>query len=200
MQIRAALFRQPNVPVGIEDVEIDGPIGYEVLVRTAATGVCHSDLHMVLGNMRPGPQPVVLGHEGAGIVEAIGPDVTTVKVGDHVVGCLSGFCGTCTQCLTGHPNLCTAHPGFAPRRNGKPKLSLAGEALGSFGDVGSYAESMLLHENGVLKIDEDIPLDSASLIGCGVLTGAGAALRTAHVEAGQTVAVFGCGGVGLSVI
>jgi S-(hydroxymethyl)glutathione dehydrogenase/alcohol dehydrogenase len=200
MQIRAALFRQPNVPVTIEDIDIDEPLGNEVFVRTVATGVCHSDLHMVDGNMRTGPQPVVLGHEGAGIVERIGENVTTVKPGDHVVGCLSDFCGACVQCLSGHPNLCTNHPGLLPRRNGKPRVSINGEGLGQFGGVGSYAESMLLHENGVVKIDDDIPFAAASLIGCGVLTGVGAALRTAHVEAGQTVAVFGCGGVGLSVV
>jgi S-(hydroxymethyl)glutathione dehydrogenase / alcohol dehydrogenase len=198
--MRAAVFRQPNVPVDIEDVDIDEPLDREVLVRTVATGVCHSDLHMVDGNMRPGPQPVVLGHEGAGIVEAVGENVTTVKPGDHVVGCLSEFCGVCEQCLSGHPNLCQHHPGFAPRSNGLPRVSIDGMPLTAFGGVGSYAERMLLHENGVVKIDEEIPLASASLIGCGVLTGVGAALRTAHVEAGQTVAVFGCGGVGLSVV
>jgi len=199
MDIQAAVFRKALEPVTIETVEIDQPIGREVLVRTVATGVCHSDLHMVDGNMRPPPQPVVLGHEGAGIVEAVGPDVTTVQAGDHVVGCLSGFCGSCEQCLSGHPNLCVG--GLVARRaSERPRLTQNGGALGTFAGVGSYAERMLLHENSIVKVDQDLSLDVVALIGCGVLTGVGAALRTARVEAGQTVAVFGCGGVGLSIL
>ena len=199
MQMQAALFRKALEPVTIETVEIDRPSGREVLVRTLATGVCHSDLHMVDGNMRTPPQPVVLGHEGAGVVEAVGEEVTTVQVGDHVVGCLSGFCGSCEQCLSGHPNLCVG--GFVARRSTeKPRISLNGEPLGTFGGVGSYADHMLLHENSLVKVDKDLPLDLVALVGCGVLTGVGAALRTARVEAGQTVAVFGCGGVGLSIV
>ncbi len=198
-QMKAALFRKPDEPLTVESVEIDRPEGREVLVRTVASGVCHSDLVMIEANRTP-PQPVVLGHEGSGIVEAVGEDVTTLKVGDHVVGCVSEFCGVCNQCLTGHPNLCTNHPGNAPRRSANPRVSQGGSAVQALFGVGSYADHMLLHENGVVKIDDDISLESASLIGCGVLTGVGAALRTAHVEPGQTVAVFGCGGVGLSVI
>jgi S-(hydroxymethyl)glutathione dehydrogenase/alcohol dehydrogenase len=144
-------------------------------------------------------RPIVLGHEGAGVVEAVGPDVATVRPGDHVVACLSGFCGSCAQCLAGHPNLCVggavARSAFAP-----PRLSQGGQALWPFAGVGSYAERMLLHENSVVKIDPDLPLDRAALVGCGVLTGVGAALRTSGLEAGQTVAVFGCGGVGLSIV
>jgi S-(hydroxymethyl)glutathione dehydrogenase/alcohol dehydrogenase len=200
MQMKAALFRKANAPVTIEPVEVDAPQGHEVLVRTVATGVCHSDLHMVDGSMRPpGPAPVVLGHEGAGIVEAVGDDVTTVKVGDHVVACLSGFCGTCEQCLSGHPNVCVG--GLVARRTTTtPRVSQNGEALNQFAGIGSYAERMLLHENSVVKIDPDLPLASAALVGCGVLTGVGAVLRTSGMEAGQTVAVFGCGGVGLSAV
>ncbi len=108
MQIEAAVFRKPHAPLTIETVDIDRPTRREVLVRTVATGVCHSDLHVVDGVGRfPLDRPIVLGHEGAGVVEAVGEDVTTVRVGDHVVACLSGFCGTCPQCLSGHPNLCT---------------------------------------------------------------------------------------------
>jgi S-(hydroxymethyl)glutathione dehydrogenase/alcohol dehydrogenase len=186
--------------VTVEPIEIDAPYGNEVLVRTVATGVCHSDLHMVDGHMRPpGPAPVVLGHEGAGIVEAVGDDVTTVRVGDHVVACLSGFCGSCEQCLSGHPNVCVG--GLVARRTTTtPRVAQSGEALGQFAGIGSYAERMLLHENSVVKIDPDLPLESAALVGCGVLTGVGAVLRTSGMEAGQTVAVFGCGGVGLSAV
>ncbi len=200
MQMQAAVFRKPHEPLDIETVEVDKPIGREVLVRTVASGVCHSDLHVIDGLSRfPSDRAMVLGHEGAGVVEAVGPEVTTIKVGDHVVGCLSGFCGSCPQCLSGHPNLCTggivARPAAAT-----PRLSKDGQLLWPFGDVGSYAERMLLHENSVVRIDDDLPLDKAALVGCGVLTGVGAALRTSGLQAGQTVAVFGCGGVGLSIV
>jgi len=165
-----------------------------------ATGVCHSDLHIVDGLGRYAlDRPFVLGHEGAGVVEAIGPEVTTVRPGDHVVACLSGFCGSCAQCLSGHPNLCVG--GVVSRPDaGVSRLSQKGEPFRSFAGIGSYAERMLLHENSLVKIDSELPLDRAALVGCGVLTGVGAALRTSGLEAGQTVAVFGCGGVGLSIV
>jgi S-(hydroxymethyl)glutathione dehydrogenase/alcohol dehydrogenase len=200
METKAAVFRKVHEPLTIESIEIDKPWGREVLVRTAATGVCHSDLHVVDGLGRfPLDRPYVLGHEGAGVVEAVGADVSTVRPGDHVVACLSGFCGQCAQCLDGHPNLCTGgvvtRPDSAP-----PRLSQKGEPVRQFLGVSSYAERMLLHENSVVKIDRDLPLDRAALVGCGVLTGVGAALRTSGLSAGQTVAVFGCGGVGLSIV
>jgi S-(hydroxymethyl)glutathione dehydrogenase/alcohol dehydrogenase len=200
MQIDAAVFRKTHEPLTIESVEIDKPWGREVLVRTAATGVCHSDLHVVDGQGRwPLDRPIVLGHEGAGVVEAVGADVTTLRPGDHVVACLSGFCGSCGQCLSGHPNLCVG--GLVGRPDtAAPRLSQRGEPLRQFIGISSYAERMLLHENSVVKIDADLPLDRAALVGCGVLTGVGAALRTSGLEAGQTVAVFGCGGVGLAII
>ena len=200
MQMQAAVYRRPNEPLTIEGVDVDQPRPREVLVRTVATGVCHSDLHIVEGNSRlPYDNPVVLGHEGAGIVEAVGEDVTTVAVGDHVVGCLSGFCGQCDMCLSGHPNLC--QQGYVVRdRSTEPRLSQDGRPFEQLYSVGSFAEHMLLHENSLVKIDPSYPLDRAALVGCGVLTGVGAAIRTAQVQPGQTVAVFGCGGVGLSVI
>ncbi len=200
METTAAVFRKVHEPLTIEPVEIDKPWGREVLVRTAATGVCHSDLHVVDGQGRwPLDRPIVLGHEGAGVVEAVGAEVTTVRPGDHVVACLSGFCGSCAQCLGGHPNLCTGgivtRPDSAP-----PRLSQGGEPVRQFIGISSYAGRMLLHENSVVRIDPDLPLDRAALVGCGVLTGVGAALRSSGLEAGQTVAVFGCGGVGLSIV
>src|SRR5580658_1007121 len=200
MQIDAAVFRKVHEPLTVETVDIDKPWGREVLVRTIATGVCHSDLHVVDGNGRfPLDRPFVLGHEGAGIVEAVGADVTTMRPGDHVVACLSGFCGTCPQCLSGHPNVCTG--GIVARaEDATPRLSQHGQPVRSFAAIGSFAEKMLLHENSLVRIDPDLPLDRAALVGCGVLTGVGAALRSAGLEPGQTVAVFGCGGVGLSII
>ena len=197
--MQAAIFRRAHEPLTVENISIDKPMGREVLVQTAATGVCHSDLHFVDGDLPGGRRPMVLGHEGAGVVEAVGGEVTTVEPGDHVVACLSGFCGTCPECLRGHPNLCAA--GYVRRRRGEaPRLALDEEPLIQFADVGSFAEQMLLHENSVVKIDPDIPLDRAALVGCGVLTGVGAALRTSGMQAGQTAAVFGCGGVGLSIV
>ncbi|MCZ6889015.1 MAG: Zn-dependent alcohol dehydrogenase [Gammaproteobacteria bacterium] len=197
--MQAAIFREAHQPLTIESVAIDKPKDREVLIRTVATGVCHSDLHFVDGHLPHRGPPMVLGHEGAGVVEAVGKDVTTVAPGDHVVACLSGFCGTCEQCLSGHPNLCSNHI-VSRGRQGTPRLSQNEEPLRQFADVASFAEQMLLHENSIVKIDRDLPLDRAALVGCGVLTGVGAALRTAKLEAGQTVAVFGCGGVGLSIV
>jgi S-(hydroxymethyl)glutathione dehydrogenase/alcohol dehydrogenase len=142
---------------------------------------------------------MVLGHEAAGIVEEVGPDVTYVKPGDHVVGCLSGFCGLCEQCLSGRPNLCQS--GIQTKREGgASRLSQDGRPVGQAFSIGGYAEHLLLHENSIVRIDPEIPLERAALVGCGVLTGVGAALRTSGLQAGQTVAVFGCGGVGLSCI
>jgi S-(hydroxymethyl)glutathione dehydrogenase/alcohol dehydrogenase len=200
MAIKAAIFRQVRAPLSIESIDIDTPRRREVLVRTVATGVCHSDLHVVDGNSRfTVDVPKVLGHEGAGIVEAVGEDVTTVRPGDHVVACLSGFCGHCEQCLSGHPNLCTT--GLVARHPSEPpRLSQHGQPLEQAFTIGSFAERMLLHEHSLVQIDPDLPLDRAALVGCGVLTGVGAALRTSGLQAGQTAAVFGCGGVGLSII
>jgi S-(hydroxymethyl)glutathione dehydrogenase/alcohol dehydrogenase len=198
--MQAAVFRKPHEPVSLEAVDIDTPDRREVLVRTAATGVCHSDLHLIDGNGRfPIGDPYVLGHEGAGVVEAVGADVRYVKPGDHVVACLSGFCGTCAQCLAGHPNLCVGGITLRPASD-TPRLTQGGRPVIQGFGIASYAERMLLHENSLVRIDPEIPLDRAALVGCGVLTGVGAALRTAGVRPGQTVAVFGCGGVGLSII
>jgi S-(hydroxymethyl)glutathione dehydrogenase / alcohol dehydrogenase len=200
MNMNAAVCRKPHQPLTVEVVQVDKPQPREVLVRTAATGVCHSDLHVVDGESRYSlDRPMVLGHEGAGVVDAVGADVTTVKPGDHVVACLSGFCGSCAQCLGGHPNLCVA--GFVTRgTSAPPRLAQPDGSVSQFAGIGSFAEKMLLHENSVVKIDADLPLDRVALIGCGVLTGVGAALRSAGLEGGQTVAVYGCGGVGLSII
>jgi len=200
MQAQAAVFRKIHEPLTIETVDVDKPWGREVLVRTAATGVCHSDLHVVDGLSRyPLDRPFVLGHEGAGVVEAVGAEVTTLRPGDHVVACLSGFCGACPQCLSGHPNVCTGGVVTRPEA-ATPRLSQGDGLVRQFASIGSYAEKMLLHENSLVRIDPEIPLDRAALVGCGVLTGVGAALRTSGLHAGQTVAVFGCGGVGLSIV
>ncbi|MCL7466274.1 Zn-dependent alcohol dehydrogenase [Phaeovulum sp. NW3] len=182
-----------------ENVSINKPGPREVLIRTAYAGVCHSDLHFADGTY-PYPVPFVPGHESAGVVEQVGSEVTHVKPGDHVVTCLSVFCGCCPQCTTGHPNLCEdtsvkLAPGVARR------LTLEdGSLLHQFSNLSSFAEQMLVHENAVVKIDKDLPLDRAALVGCGVLTGFGAVTNAAQVEPGSTVVVIGCGGVGLSAV
>jgi S-(hydroxymethyl)glutathione dehydrogenase/alcohol dehydrogenase len=195
--MKAAVFHGPHKPLTIEDVDVAKPIGREVLVRTVASGVCHSDLHFVDG-LYPFPAPAILGHEAAGVVEAVGPHVTEFKPGEHVIACLSVFCGACEYCLTGRTHLCQSRP---VRPAGEPpKLSWRGAPVNQFANLSAYAEQMLVHENALVRVRDDMPLDRAALIGCGVTTGVGAVLNTARVEGGATVAVFGAGGVGLAVI
>src|SRR6266568_7163604 len=195
--MKAAVFHGPNKPLTIENVDIDKPIGREVLVRVVASGVCHSDLHFVDGYY-PFPTPAILGHEAAGIVEEVGLQVSEFKAGDHVIACLSVFCGHCDYCLTGKTHLCQTRPVRA--KTDPPKLSWKGQPVNQFANLSAYAEKMLVHENALVKIDDTMPLDRAALIGCGVTTGVGAVLNTARIEPGCTVAVFGCGGVGISAI
>ena len=196
--MQAAVFRAVNEAMAVEDVRIDKPGPREVLVRTAAAGVCHSDLHFFNGTY-PGQTPCVLGHESAGVVEQVGDAVTYVQPGDHVITCLSVFCGHCEYCLTGHMSLCQ-EPEVRRSKEDEPRLSQAGGGLAQFANLGSFAEQMLVHEHSVVKIRPDMPLDRAALIGCGVTTGVGAVIHTAGVEPVATVAVIGCGGVGLSCI
>ena len=196
--MKAAVFREVNTPMEIEDVQVSKPGPREVLVRTVAAGVCHSDMHFFNGTY-PGQLPMVLGHESAGIVEQVGSDVHYVKPGDHVITCLSVFCGHCEHCLTGRMSLCE-EPETKRGSDDEPRLSQAGAGVVQFANLGSFAEQMLVHEHSVAKIREDMPLDRAALIGCGVTTGVGAVIHTAKVEPGSTVAVIGCGGVGLSCI
>jgi len=196
--MKAAVFHAPNQPLTIENVEIDNPGPREVLVRTSAAGLCHSDLHFIEGKY-PTPVPIVLGHESAGVVEAVGRDVTYVKPGDRVISCLSVFCGHCEFCLTGHMSICqTPEVKMAP---GKAKrLRWKGQQLNQFANLSSFAEQMLVHEHALVKLDPEIPMEFAALIGCGVITGYGAIVHTAKVEPGSTVAVVGCGGIGLAAI
>ena len=196
--MKAAVFRAVNEPMAIEEVAIDKPGPREVLVRTAAAGVCHSDMHFFNGTY-PGQTPCVLGHESAGVVEEVGSAVRYVRPGDHVITCLSVFCGHCEYCLTGHMSLCQ-EPEVRRGAEDAPRLSKNGDSLTQFANLGSFAEKMLVHEHSVVKIRDDMPLDRAALIGCGVTTGVGAVIHTAAVEPGATVAVIGCGGVGLSCV
>ncbi len=199
MKARAALFREIGGELSIEEIDVDDPAPNEVRVRTVACGVCHSDLHFMQGSIA-GPLPTIPGHEPAGIVEAVGSSVTSVEPGDHVIACTSIFCGSCNECMKGWPHLCSNRRACRRPRGAAPRLSQHGVGIDQFSDLSGFAEVMLLHERAVVKIDKDIPFDRAALVGCGVTTGVGAALNTARVAPGSTVAVFGCGGVGNSVI
>lgn len=196
--MKAAVFREVNKPMDIEEIAVSKPGPREVLIRTAAAGVCHSDMHFFNGTY-PGITPMVLGHESAGIVEQVGSDVHYVKPGDHVITCLSAFCGHCEHCLTGHMSLCQ-EPETKRSAEDEPRISHGGGKVEQFANLGSFAEQMLVHEHALAKINPDMPLDRAALIGCGVTTGVGAVMHTAAVKPGETVAVIGCGGIGLSCI
>jgi len=191
-------MRAIGEPLRVEEIHIDTPGPREVLVRTAAVGVCHSDLHILEGSL-PQPLPTVLGHEPAGVVEAIGSAVRHVAPGDHVIGCLSVFCGTCEYCVAGRPNLCDG-AATTRRPDEPPRLAQDGQPIAQFAHLSAFAERMLVHENALVRIRTDVPLDRVALIGCGVTTGLGAVFNRAHVCAGQTTAVIGCGGIGLSVV
>jgi len=196
--MKAAVLHEIPGKLQVEDIQVDAPGPHEVLIRTAAAGLCHSDLHFLDGKY-PYLTPVVMGHESSGVVEAVGDQVTYVQPGDHVVTCLSVFRGECENCLNGRPSICQSRTGMRPD-GAAPRLSRNGETVYQFANLSSFAEQMLIHEHGLVKIDPEFPLDRAALLGCGVMTGVGAAMRTARVEPGSTVAVIGCGGVGLSAV
>ena len=197
--MKAAVLIEAGKPLQIEQINIANPGPHEVLIRTAACGLCHSDLHFIEGTY-PHPLPAIPGHEAAGIVEAVGSEVRTVKVGDAVVTCLSAFCGHCEYCVTGRMSLCLGgetrrRPGEAPRLT-RPDGSIVNQML----NLSAYAEMMLVHEHACVAIHPDMPLPQASVIGCAVTTGAGTIFNACKVTPGETVAVIGCGGVGLATI
>jgi S-(hydroxymethyl)glutathione dehydrogenase / alcohol dehydrogenase len=196
--LKAAVLQAPQTPLTIEEVSVAAPGPREILIRTRACGVCHSDLHFVDGAY-PTPLPAIPGHEAAGIVEAAGADVTAMKTGDHVVTCFSNFCGRCEYCLTGRLALCI-DASTKRKRSEEPRLSLDGIPVHQLLNVAGFAELLLVHENGAVAIDRDMPFDRAALMGCAVVTGAGAVFNTAGVRPGEDVAVIGCGGIGLAAI
>lgn len=195
---KAAVLREIGRPMAIEQITLDAPRAREVRIRTRAVGVCHSDLHFAEGAV-PYPLPTVLGHEAAGVVVAIGSEVATVSVGDHVVTSLSAFCGHCADCVGGRLVLCATGETKRPDTIA-PRLSSAGSPLSQFVNLSAFAEEMLVHENACVAIRRDMPFDRAALLGCAVTTGVGAAVNTAGIRPGQTVAVLGCGGVGLMAL
>jgi S-(hydroxymethyl)glutathione dehydrogenase / alcohol dehydrogenase len=196
--MKAAVLETCPGDLVIDDIAIRKPGPNEVLIRTSFAGLCHSDLHFMEGKY-PSPVPAVLGHESAGVVEQVGEHVSYVQPGDHVITCISGFCGACRYCLSGRPNLCDRAL-VQPDASLGPRLSRGGAPVFQFADLSSFAEQLLVHEHFVVKIRPDMPLDRAALIGCGVTTGVGAVLNTARVRPGETVAVIGCGGIGLNAV
>jgi S-(hydroxymethyl)glutathione dehydrogenase/alcohol dehydrogenase len=197
--VKAAVLHQANQPLTVENLDVRDPAHGEVLVRTATTGVCHSDLHFVDGSW-PIKYPAVLGHEASGIVEKIGDGVTYVKPGDHVILSFSPFCGRCDRCTTGQPHLCQEPSGRVPAPEAGPRITWDGREVTQMASLGSFGEMMVVPEGGLVRVEDDVPLDQAALVGCGVMTGVGAVINTAKVPEGSTVAVVGCGGVGLNVI
>ena len=196
--MKAAVLHAPKTELVLEEVTVATPGPREVLIRTRACGACHSDLHFVDGAY-PTPLPAIPGHEAAGIVEAVGSDVTAMKPDDHVVTCFSNFCGRCEYCLTGRLSLCV--DASTKRKPGElPRLALGGAPVHQLLNVAGYAELLLVHENGAVAIDREMPFDRAALMGCAVVTGAGAIFNSAGVRPGEDVAVIGCGGIGLAAI
>ena len=198
---KAVLCRELNKPVVVEEISVDGPKRGEALVKLAACGVCHSDLSATNGTIAL-PPPLVLGHEAAGEVVEVGEGVSALAVGDHVVSSFIYMCGRCRFCVSGRPVLCTEqHKALTTPLEGTPRVhDAAGKPLGIFSGCGVMAEYATLSQENLVKIDPKIPLDRAALVGCAVTTGVGAVFNTARVEPGSTVAVFGCGGVGLNAI
>ncbi|KQR84120.1 Zn-dependent alcohol dehydrogenase [Sphingomonas sp. Leaf343] len=196
--MKAAVLFDAKTPLVIEEVTVSKPLAHEVLIRTHAVGVCRSDLHFVDG-LYPHRFPTIPGHEAAGVVEAVGDEVRSVKVGDHVVTCLSAFCGQCEFCVTGRLSLCIDASVKRPR-GATARLMLGDRPIAQMLNLSAFAEQMLVHEHACVAIDRDMPLDRAALLGCAVTTGAGAVFNCADVTPGETVCVVGCGGIGLAAV
>jgi S-(hydroxymethyl)glutathione dehydrogenase/alcohol dehydrogenase len=197
--MKAAIMFEPHKPLEIHDIKVRDPLAHEVVVRTAAAGLCHSDLHFMEG-LYPTPMPIILGHESAGVVEAVGSEVEYVQPGDHVITCLSVFCGTCKNCTSGRTQLCLNTAVKQPPGQADRFVWDRPEKINQFANLSSYAEQMLVHENALVKVRKDMPLDRGALIGCGVITGFGAAVNTAKVRFNDSVAIIGCGGVGMAAL
>jgi S-(hydroxymethyl)glutathione dehydrogenase/alcohol dehydrogenase len=203
MKTRAAVAWEADKPLSIEEIDLEGPKAGEVLVRIVATGVCHTDAFTLSGADPEGMFPVILGHEGGGIVQEVGTGVTSVKAGDHVIPLYTPECGTCEFCLSGKTNLCqrirvTQGKGLMP--DGTSRFSFKGKPVLHYMGTSTFSEYTVLPEISVAKINPKAPLDKVCLLGCGITTGIGAVLNTAKVTPGSTVAVFGLGGIGLSVV
>ncbi len=202
MRFRAAVLHGIDRPLSVEEVELPAPGPRDVLIRNHASGLCHTDLEVIQGALAY-PLPIVLGHEGAGVVEAVGSEVRSLQPGDHVVASWNPHCGACFYCEHDQPVLCEPFRRFQPAGrmlDGGIRLALDGAPLHHFGVVSSHAEYSMVPESGAVAIPKAMPLDRACLIGCGVMTGVGAVVRLAEVRPGMSMAVIGCGAVGLNAI
>ncbi|MGE2722064.1 NDMA-dependent alcohol dehydrogenase [Mycolicibacterium celeriflavum] len=202
MKTNAAVLWGLNEPWSIEEIDLDGPKEGEVLVSFEATGLCHSDHHVVTGDFAGVPLPIIGGHEGAGVVVELGPGVRDLEVGDHVVSSFLPACGRCRWCASGHQNLCDlgALILVGLQADGTYRRKVKGKDVGILSGVGSFSQYGTLSEASVVKIDDDFPLARACLLGCGVMTGWGSAVNTADVSPGDTVVIIGCGGIGSGAI
>ncbi len=200
--MKAAVLHHPNTPLEVQDVDLEKPHAGEVLVQNIASGVCHSDWHVVTGDTKH-PLPVVLGHEGAGIVQEVGEGVTSLEVGDHVVLNWAPNCGTCYYCLHDQPQLCQTlvTPLWeGTLLDGTSRLSREGHTIYHLSGLATFAEQSVVPERTCIPIRKDVPFQAASLVGCAVTTGVGAVTNTVQVRPGESVTVFGCGGVGLNIL
>ncbi|TWP32573.1 Zn-dependent alcohol dehydrogenase [Leekyejoonella antrihumi] len=196
--MKAAVLRERGA-LAIEEVAVGSPEPDEVVVQVAASGLCHTDLHFLDGHLAT-PMPTVLGHETAGVVLEVGAAVHDLRPGDHVIGCLSAFCGHCEYCLSGQLSICEG-AGQLARQGLDPRLSDATSTpINQFMHLSAFAEQIVVHRNALAKVSSQLPLDQAAVIGCALITGFGAVTRTAQTRPGESVAVIGCGAVGLSII
>ncbi|HEV2583239.1 MAG TPA: Zn-dependent alcohol dehydrogenase [Ktedonobacteraceae bacterium] len=202
MKTRTAVLYAPGEPIRVEEIELDPPKEHEVQVRMVAAGICHSDYHIISGEL-PSYLPFALGHEGAGIVEEVGSLVTSVKPGDHVVLTFIPSCGTCRYCTSGHANLCNLGASIlaGPQLDGTFRMHAAdGTGVGQMCVISTFSERSVVPEASVVKIEDYYPLNRAVLVGCGVATGVGAVIHRAKIEPGSTVMVIGCGGIGMNAV
>ena len=201
MKTTAAVVYEPGKPIEIEELDLDGPEEGEVLIRYTHAGLCHSDVHIAHGDLEA-RLPMVLGHEGAGVIEEVGPGVTRVKPGDHVVCSFIPNCGSCRYCASGQQSICdmgaTILEGYLPGER-FPLTGPRGQ-YGAMCMLGTFSQYGVIHQNSAVKVDDDLPLDKAVLVGCGVPTGWGSAVNTAKVAPGETVIVFGIGGIGINAV
>jgi NDMA-dependent alcohol dehydrogenase len=201
MKTRTAVIHAPGEPIRVEEIELDAPKDHEVLVRMVAAGICHSDYHIITGEL-PSYLPLALGHEGAGIVESVGPNVTNCKPGDHVVLTFIPSCGHCRYCTEGHSNLCNMGASIlmGPQLDGTFRLHGESGDIGQMCVVSTFSEYTVVSDMSVVTIPDYYPLNRAVLVGCGVPTGVGAVIHRAKVQAGSTVMVVGCGGIGINAV
>jgi alcohol dehydrogenase (nicotinoprotein) len=201
MKTKAAVVYETGKPIEIEELDLDGPREGEVLIRYTHAGLCHSDVHIAHGDLEA-RLPMVLGHEGAGIIEEVGPGVTRVKPGDHVVCSFIPNCGVCRYCATGRQSICdmgaTILEGYLP--GGRFPITGPRGQYGAMCMIGTFSQYGVISQTSTVKVDDDLPLEKAVLVGCGVPTGWGSAVNTANVRPGETVAIFGVGGIGINAV